>query len=382
MSRLFAAVAVVCLLSARPVLAQRHKVDTIDTGTPEGQLFKAIGAESDSAKKLELMEQFVSTYPKHGTTPWMLSQMQAEYAKAGNADKVLSSGEALLALDPDDLDAAYANLKAAEKKNDPDAVIKWSAATSAAAKKTVAAPKPADADEDTWKKSIDYAKQLDTYSEYAVYASALQTQDPAKVLALGDALEAHNKDSQYLPGMLGKYAAAGRQGNQVEKAAAFGERAYARNQVNDDMLLLMAEQSMNKQQFEKTEAYAGKALESVGAAQKPEGVSDADWQKKKDGTLGVAYWMQGVALSSQSKFPQADKALRASLPFIKDNQYLLGGATFHLGLANYRMAKEGKNAKLAVDALKFSQQSAAIKSPFQEQAAKNVKVIQTEYKIK
>jgi tetratricopeptide (TPR) repeat protein len=381
MSRCAVAVAAVLLLGTT-LTAQQRKVPVINTGSPEGQMVQQFSQQQDPAKKIELMNQFLAKYPDHEASPWVTSLLQAEYLKAGNTDKALATGDALLAKNPDDIEAAYTNLKAAVKKGDADAVIKYADMTSALARKAAAGPKPADMSDEDWKKTVDYDKEVDTYTEYALYATALQAQDPAKVMALGDKLGQHNASSQYMPAMLGRYAAAARQSNQAPKGAAFGEQAFEKNQVNGDMLLLMAEQSMNKQQFDKTIAYAQKAAEAANAEAKPDGVSDADWQKKRDNTIGVANWMQGVAYSTQGKYAQADKTLREALPSIKDNTYLLGAATFHLGLADYKLAKETKNPKLAVEALKFSKESAAISSPFQEQAAKNVKVIQTEYKLK
>jgi hypothetical protein len=88
--------------------------------------------------------------------------------------------------------------------------------------------------------------------------------------------------------------------------------------------------------------------------------------------------MQGVTYSTQSKFADADKALRSALPLVKDNDQLLGMGAFHLGLANYRMGSPKKSKALLSEALKYSQQSASIKNPYSGQAAKNVKVIQSE----
>jgi hypothetical protein len=377
-----AAALAIAVLCAVPLLSQQRRTPVINTGSPEGQAIQAFTKETDPAKKIDMMNDFLAKYPDYDASPWVTSLVQAEYLKAGNFDKALATGDALLAKNPDDLEAAYNNLKAAEKKSDADAVVKYANLTSTLARKAESGPKPADMSEDDWKKTVDYDKEVDTYTEYALYAAALQAQDPAKVMAMGDALEQHNPKSQYLPNMLGRYATAARQANQAEKAAAYGERAYANGQTNDDMLLLMAEQAMNKQQFDKTISYAEKAIAQANSEAKPDGMSDADWQKKKDSTLGVANWMEGVALSTQGKYAEADKALRAALPSIKDNPYLLGAATFHLGLSDYNLAKSTKNPKLAVEALRYSQQSAAINSPFQAQAQKNVKVIQTDYKLK
>jgi hypothetical protein len=46
------------------------------------------------------------------------------------------------------------------------------------------------------------------------------------------------------------------------------------------------------------------------------------------------------------------------------------------------MGRAAKNVKLIREALQFSRQSAAINSPFQPHAQKNVKAIQAEYKLK
>ena len=115
---------------------------------------------------------------------------------------------------------------------------------------------------------------------------------------------------------------------------------------------------------------------------KPEGVSDADWEKKKTVTTGLAYWMSGTTLSGNNKFAEADKRLRSALPLVKDNEQLYGSALFHLGLANYKMAQASKNKAQIADAVKFSKQAAAVKGPLAAQAAKNLKVMQQEFGIK
>src|SRR5262249_30231163 len=149
-------------------------------------------------KKVTLMEQFATQYPKHEAIGWVYEQMQAGYLKANQPDKALDTGAKLIALDADDLDAAHNNLKAAEAKKDPDAVLQLSNQTSAIARKVIDSKQPAEDVED-WKRRVDFAKQLDTYTEYAIYAAALQTTDPNKRIALGEGLFARNAKSQYMP---------------------------------------------------------------------------------------------------------------------------------------------------------------------------------------
>jgi hypothetical protein len=135
----------------------------------------------------------------------------------------------------------------------------------------------------------------------------------------------------------------------MPSAVAFGERAFSRGQFNEDMLLAMAEYEMNKPKRDasKVVSYANKVVEVMSAKTKPEGVADADWDKKKNTTLGVAHWMAGETLAGQNNHAQADKSLRASLPYLKGNDQLLARALFHLSMANYKMAQASKNKALA-----------------------------------
>jgi len=363
-------------------LAQRHKLAAVNSESPDGKLIQQSLQETDPAKKVAILEQFIAQFAdKKEATAWVLSQLQPLYLKVGNNDKAIETGDKLLALDADDIDASYNNLKAAEAKKDADAIIKWSAHTSQIARKVAASPKREGEDGEEWKHAVDYAKQVDTYTEYALYLAALQSPDPQKVMLLSDTLEKRNPDSQYIALVMERYAASARQANALPKAVEFGERAYARKQFSADMLLAMSDYSMQKQQFDKALTYSTKAVEVINSQPKPEGLADADWEKKKASIIGLGHWMSGVTLSNQSKYAPSDKALRTALPYIKDNQHLMAGALFHLGLVNYKMGQTSKNKTQINDALKFSQQCSAINGPFQAQAQKNVKVIKTEFKI-
>ena len=83
---------------------------------------------------------------------------------------------------------------------------------------------------------------------------------------------------------------------------------------------------------------------------------------------GLAHYMAGTTLFDQKKLAPADKELRAALPLVEGNDQLKAATLFYAGLANYQM-------KNVPDALKFNQQCAAIKSPFQSKAADNVRAM-------
>lgn len=363
--------ALVLLAGAAP--AQRRRLGTVNTETPEGKLLQQIGQESDAAKKLALLEQFAAQAPKHEDIGWVLEQTQLTALAAGQPDKALEAGGKLIAMDPDDMYAALQNLKAAEAKNDADLIRKWSDTTSAMARKIAATPQPAKTDDvEAWKASVDFARQLDVYTEYALYAGALKATDPRKRLDLSEALEARNAKSQYIPMLaeirFNSYVQLG----DSAKALAFAEKELAARQNNEDMLAFAANQYFEKKREpDKVIAYSGRMVELMNSKPKPEGVSDADWAKKQKTLSGLAHFMAGSTLFDQKKLPQADQELRAALPLVEGNDQLKAATLFYAGLANYQMKK-------TADALKFNQQCAAIKSPFQAKAAENVRVMRSQ----
>lgn len=93
-------------------------------------------------------------------------------AVAQEGDAAIQMAEKLAAEDPDNtkgatLPAFVAALKAVEAKKDAAAVKGWAVRTSALARKTAAAPKAAEESDAAVKDRIDYAKQVDVYTEYA-----------------------------------------------------------------------------------------------------------------------------------------------------------------------------------------------------------------------
>ena len=108
---------------------------SFDPSTPDGAMIAAIQKESDAAKKQAMLEEFVQKYPDSKTAGWAWAQLQAADLQAQQYDKAMEAGQKSLASDPDQVEVAYNNLKAAEGKNDPDAVMKWSAETSKLARK-------------------------------------------------------------------------------------------------------------------------------------------------------------------------------------------------------------------------------------------------------
>ena len=234
----------------------------------------------------------------------------------------------------DDLDDALQALKQAEPSKDPAKIKELAAAAHAVAKK-YQGPAPADADKEFYEARARYAKDVDTYSEYALYALAIQ--DPRAATDLLATLEQQNPKSQYLD--------------------------------RPDALLVLANNAYARKQPDRAVTYANRIVAAAG--KKPEDVPAADWDRMKNASLGSAYFLIGSISAERNKYTEADRNLRLALPLIKGNNAMSGAALFYLGVANYNLSNMTASKAKMLEAAKFSEQSAAIQGPFQDQAYKN-----------
>jgi len=276
-----------------------------------------------------------------------------------------------------ELESAYKNLKDAEAKKDVDLVRKYAGETSKAARAIAATPEPAKAeDKEAWATRVDYAKQVDTYTEYAMYAFVRQPIEPAKIVDLCEALEAQNSKSQYLPQIAGRCLVGFSQSAQA-KLVPFAERAAERDPANEEILMVLADSYQSAKQPDKALAAAGKLVELMNTKAKPEAIDADTWQKRKEFMLGSGYWIMGVIQGDRNQYAEADKSLRAALPLIKEGPRR-GPMLFYLGVANYQLGKASKNRTQMTDGAKFSEDAAAIPGAYQAPALKNAKSIRAE----
>jgi hypothetical protein len=248
----------------------------------------------------------------------------------------LAAGVSLLPtpLRADDLDDALAALKQAEPSKDVAKIKELSAAAHAAAKK-YEGPAPADVDKDSYEARQRYAKDVDHYSEYALYALAIQKRSEPKVADdLINTLQQQNPKSEYLE--------------------------------LPDALLIEAETALSRQQTDRAVALADRVIVATNK-KPPEGTSPAEWEPMK----GRAYFIVGFTACQHNKYSEADRNLRAALPIIKGDNGMLGPALFCLGVANYNLANLTASKAKMLEAAKFSEQAAAIPGPTQDQAYKN-----------
>jgi len=275
------------------------------------------------------------------------------------------------------LDEALVSLKDAVAKKDPALVKKLVAETYPQATQAIAEPAPKDDDEKTaWTNRVEFAKSVQEYSEYALYAVAVQSQ-PATQVDLFSTLEQQSPKSKYMDQAYGPYLVALNQTGASAKVLPIAEKGLANFPENEDLLLVLADSALAKNP-DRALALANRLTAAFNKHSKPESMAAADWERKKSAGLGHGYWIAGVVSGAKGQWVNCDKDLRAALPLIQGNAAMAGPALFFLGMANYQLGKMTLSKAKVLEAAKFSEQSAAISSAYTEQARHNALVMKDE----
>ncbi len=287
---------------------------------------------------------------------------------------LLVAGAAVAAAD--DLDTSYQQLQDAVAKKDVATVKKLAADTCAMARQELA--KPAEGASADAKERTEYLQGIDTYAEYALYATAVQSEAPVMVDLIAT-LEQQNPKSKYLDAAYGFYLAALAKTGAAAKVPEIAEKAIANFPQNPDLLIYLVNYAANHGQTDRELNFSTRIIALWNSHPKPpEGVSEADWDRKRDVSLGPAYFMAGMVYAARQRWMEADQNLRAALSYAKSNPATNANALFQLGIANYNIGKATMNKGRLLDAVKFSKQAAAIPGPVAQQAWHNAQVMQAE----
>jgi hypothetical protein len=276
----------------------------------------------------------------------------------------------------DELDDTYQNLQNAVAKKDAPQVKKLAVPLFELARKVVAAPEPTSAiEKEDWPNRVKYAQEAEGYAEYALYATAVQT-EPATLVDLMGTLETLSPKSKYLDQGYEAYLAALHQVGKDDTIPALAEKAIVNFPNNPDLLYVLANSAQEKKQVDRAISFANRLVAAANSRQKPEAESAADWERQKSVWLGRGYWISGVLNGGKNLYALSNKSLRAALPYIKGEPALLAPALFYLGVDNYQLGKMTNNKKQVLEGATFSDQCAAIDGPYQHQAwlnAQNIK---------
>jgi hypothetical protein len=278
----------------------------------------------------------------------------------------------------DDLEDAVQSLKDAVAKKDVDAVKKLAATIRPMTAEIVAEAAPQGADEKKdWEARVAYAKSTQSYVESAFYTVAVQS-EPAVTVDLLSTLEQQNPKSKYLDQAYGAYLVALDKNGDKAKIPAIAKKALANFPENEDLLLYLTDAEMTNKRADSALAYANRLTASLNKHTKPEGMAAADWERKRSAALAHGYYIAGVLSAEKGLYVPADKNLRAALPLIQGQTAMMGPALFYLGMANYQLGKMTNSKAKVLEGARFSEQSMAIASPYQDQARHNALVMKDE----
>jgi len=360
-----------------PLAAEDVKKPRIGKETPEGTFLELVSLEASAPKKIALLEHFLVIFPAcdPSITVWVYGELQDRYRRAGDLDKALAAGDRILILDPNNIDTAETNKRLAEKKGDAQLVEKWSAEIEKIAARVVKLALPSDPEENKIaQQRIEYARQIVANADYAEYSKAVATQAPAERISALEAFLKRVPQNAYLDQIEVAEFLAYKELGDLPKTLAMAEKILSHNENREDALLFVIEVNFNrKTDLKRTLALAAKFLERMPAVDRPEGVSEHDWTQAKNKNMARVHYIVGRIYFDSEQWPSADRAMRAALPLIGDDQ-LRAAVLNDLAWANYRMQN-------ALEAVRFYSLCAAIRSPLQEQAAKSVLSVKSEYHL-
>jgi tetratricopeptide (TPR) repeat protein len=345
--------------------------------TPEGNFLELISLETNSDKRLALLDQFTAMFPRSESIGWVYSQLQDAHFNDGHLDKAIQAGDKLLELDPDDLEAARLNLQAAQTKDDKALVKKYTALMESIARRvvtTAAVIDDPDADA-VQKKREEIASSVLVQQEYALYDQALKMVDAPKKIKLLDQLLQLNPHTRYLNDVLLSYFLAYKQLNDTSKALAAAEKLLQRDQSHEDVLLFVADYHFRrKDEARRVLDYCDRIVALMNSKRKPAALSDAEWLHQKALYTGMAHYLAGAVQVNEERYDSADRSLRLALSFLKDNNTFLPAALSSLGWANYQLARYS-------EAVRFYKQCLPFGGVYKEQAEKNLAAIKAEHNV-
>jgi hypothetical protein len=368
------------LLAGEALGADRHKPD-VDPESQDGILLQRIQQEPTQPRKLALLEKFLAEYPHATSIAWIYDQLLLVYMDQSQWDRVIATAEALLAVDPNDLDSANDALKAAQAQNNPELTAKYAELAWDLAARTLQTPKPADPEEvPDWTKQLNFARDNLAYSEYALATLAAAQTDLQKRTELARALQQRNPKSQFLA--LAKPTFIELATLNPAEALRLAQQGLIENPDNIDFLMTVADHDMTiEKNLPQVLSYALRILELVQGKPQPDDIRPAEWEKKQAKYTGWANWLAGVVYAKQARYGLSDRYLRAALGYIRDNSRLTAAAYFYLGYDNYALASELSDRGRATEAVKFSKLCADMDSPFRSLALQNLETLRNEYNV-
>jgi tetratricopeptide (TPR) repeat protein len=330
---------------ALPAQAQIGKRIVVRANSPEDKAMAEINAAAP-VQKLALIDKFLAEYG-NGDMAIVAYELYISYYQAEkNPDKVIEYAEKLLSADPENFAAGVNLVRAEQEKGDTQKLFAAGERVAGILARYKAEAPPEGTSASEWEQqragALAEARDNINYVEYALLSAGYQTRDPAARAALLERFAAAFPDSPYTAGAQALVAAAYQQAQNYPKMLDYAQKILVRDPNNLGMLLLLADYySERGEQLDKAEQYAKKALDLLGMAQKPAGLSEEQWQKELALQKGLAWTSLGQVHIQHRRDAQALEAFRNAAPLLKPdrvtyarNQYRMGFALLNLKRVN------------------------------------------------
>jgi tetratricopeptide (TPR) repeat protein len=369
-------VLILLVFVAQPASSQTiGKYVPIAAGSDADHALTEINAATDLAQKLALIDKFSTTLGQ-GDMAIVADDLYVNYYIAQkNYDKAFEYGDKLFALDPDNFANALNMVRAASEKGDIDKLMSYGEKVPGILQRFKATPAPEGVDATSWqrqlKETLDNNKDNILYIEQAMYLGAYRVTNQAKRAALLTHFAQLFPDSVYADPALVVAASAYQQAQNVPKMLEVANGLLAKDPNNVGMLLFLSDYYSEKgEQLDKAEAYAKKAVTLLGTAQKPEGVTDEQWQQQISLQKGLALSSLGQVNIQKKDNAQAVENFRAAAPLLKSDDGAYGRNQYRLGFALVNLKKNAE----AKDAFT---QSASVNSAYKALAQAKLKTFET-----
>jgi tetratricopeptide (TPR) repeat protein len=277
-----------------------------------------------------------------------------------------------------DLESTFQKLREAESKKDAKLVMKLASDVFAMVREAESQPAPDSAVEKDYRaKHLAYLQDIENYAEYALYSTAVQS-PPAVTIELVTEMEKQCPKSEYLDAAYAHYFIALTKTGASSKIPSVAAAALKNFPDNEDLLMVMADTAMNRNQMDGALGYAERLLGVIAKHPVPEGLPAADWQRKRTAMAGRARWIAGVVHSQKQQYFEADRDLRVALSLVQNDPTMYASTLFHLGVANYQLGATIRDRARVLEAASFSEKAAAIKGPLSMQAWRNAQAMKAE----
>jgi tetratricopeptide (TPR) repeat protein len=329
---------------------------SVRAGTPEDKALSEIAAQTDPAKKLELLQKFLAEFGQGELALAAYDALLNFYAEQKQYEQAYESGETLLQLDPDNFSTASTLVRLAQEQGNLERLFRYGELAGQIVQRYRASPAPEGVSPEDWQRRKDdtlaaLGEQI-RYNEYVLFNAAYQLQNPEQKAALLERFVKAFPDSTYAAAAQSLVATSYQQAQKYDKMLEFANSILAREPNNLGMLLLLADYLSEKgEQLDKAEANARKALEVLSGLQKPEQVTEEQWTRQKSLQQGLARSALGQVLVHQKKLPQAVEEFRAASPLLQPDPVTYGRNLYRLGFTLALMKNNAEARRVLTEAV-------------------------------